>query len=87
MLTEIMNGHDVRMVERCDGSRLLLEPAQTVRVARKRGGQDFYSNITVQPCVPRAIDFAHPARAGRRDNLVGSEFGTGAKSHSLVIIV
>ena len=57
---EIMNGHDVRMAERRDCLRLLMEPRQTVRIARVRGGQDFDSNVAVEPCIPRTVDFAHP---------------------------
>ncbi len=47
VLPEIMNGHDVGVVERRDRLCFLLEAMQTVRIAREIGGQDFDGNVAV----------------------------------------
>jgi hypothetical protein len=87
MLTEIMNGHDVGVVECRDRLCFLLEAMQPVRIARELGGQHFDSNVAVEPRVPRTVDFAHPPCASRRDHFVWSKFGTGVESHVRAIIV
>ena len=51
------------MVERRGGARFLFEAAQPVSIFGKRGGQNLDGDFAVEPCVTRAVDLAHPARA------------------------
>ena len=51
-----------------------LEQDETVR-------QDFESDKPIQPCVTRAIDLSHPARAKQREHLVSTETSAGRQRH------
>ena len=57
--------------------RLQLEAAQPLGVARDLGGQHLERHGAAQPGVARAVDLAHPARAERRDDFVGTQGGSG----------
>src|SRR6266705_4530459 len=49
-------------------------------------GQDFDRDGALEPRVASAIDFAHPSRAQRRLNLVGSQFRARGEGHNARII-
>ena len=66
------------MIERGDGARLLLE---TCGVFKRFDGDD-----PVEPRVPGAPDFTHPAGADQREDLVGTEGGSGSERHVLTIV-
>ena len=66
---------DVRVVERRDGLGLALEARQAVGMGGHVLGQHLDRDLAAEPRVARAIDLAHPARAERRDDLVGAEPG------------
>ena len=57
-------------------------PGQTDRC----DGQDLDRDGPLQPRVPRPVDLAHPARAERRQNLVGPQFRTRGEGHNARII-
>src|ERR1700693_1091289 len=61
-VTNVVDGNNILMVERRDGSRLLLKPPQPVGIIDKESGKDFESNVTQQPCIARAIHLTHAAR-------------------------
>jgi hypothetical protein len=65
----------VRMIQLRDGARLALEPVAEVFPG------DFDGDDAIQPSVASFIDFAHPARANGRKNLVRPEALTGGKRH------
>jgi hypothetical protein len=73
LLADIKHGEDIGVVERGDCAGLLLEPAETIAVLRKRPGKDFQSDVAAEARVHRAVNLAHPARANRGLNLVGSD--------------
>ena len=54
---------DVRVIQRGERSRLLLEPRAAVRVVRDRIGQHLDRDRTSQPGIVRAINLSHPAGA------------------------
>src|SRR5215510_1294617 len=64
--------------------RLLLEATQPVGILRKRSGQDFDGDFTVQSRVAGAPDFAHPARAERRENFVMAQACACGKCHFFI---
>jgi hypothetical protein len=76
-LTDIMQRADVRMVQRGDAAGLALEALAQRWVTADMGRQDFDGHRAIEPCISRAIDLAHAARAERRQNFVGPEAGTG----------
>jgi hypothetical protein len=78
---DVVDGEDVRMVERSDRARLLLEPPQALGIARNVGRQHLDGHIATETQIARAVDLAHPASAERRENLVRAEPGTRAETH------
>jgi hypothetical protein len=66
------------VVQRGHGERFMLEPLTAFRIGAR---QNFERDVAAQPRIAGAIHFAHPARAQRRDDLIGSETGTCRKGH------
>ena len=79
---DVVNRQNVRVIERADRARFLLESPQMVGVGRKRRRQNFYGHVALQARVARAIHFAHPARANRRNDLVRPQFCSRRKRHN-----
>src|SRR5262249_17923057 len=69
-LLESMNRGDVRMVQRREHLRFASESREPFRIEGERGGQDLDRDLALQLRVARAVHFAHPTRAERRDDLV-----------------
>ena len=66
---DVMDGADVRIVQRRDDAGFLLEALARFRIGRQRAGQDLDGHRAIQPGVTGAVDLAHAARADRRDDL------------------
>ena len=71
--SDVVNLTNVRMIQGRHGTRFLLESPAPVGVGGERFRQHLESDVAVQPCVPSAVDVAHPTRAEARDDFVGSE--------------
>ena len=65
---DVMDGADVRIVQRRDDAGFLLEALARFRIGRQRAGQDLDGHRAIQPGVTGAVDLAHAARADRRDD-------------------
>ena len=65
-----MNLTDVRMVQRRNRARFLLEATDAVRVRGQLLRQDLDRDVTAKACVMCAIHLAHAASAEERDDLV-----------------
>src|SRR4029079_10976506 len=74
-----VNRADVRMIERREELRFLLEAGQAVRTLDEARRQDFQRDVAIQLGVARAIHLAHPARPDGSDDLVRTEAGPGSK--------
>ena len=82
VLAEVGDRENARVIQGRGGTRLLLEAAQPVGIIGEGLRQDLLlRDFPVQPNVASPVDLAHTARADRRDDLVGSEPGTGGKAH------
>ena len=81
--SEVEDRQDVRMRERRDGLRLALEPGERVRIGGDGLREDLDRDVPVELPVPRPVDLAHPARAERREDLVGAETGPGGDCHEV----
>ena len=57
---DVVDGHDVGMVQGGGGARLRLEAQATIGIGRDRGGQHLDRHLARQPQIARAIDLAHP---------------------------
>ena len=53
---------------------------QPLRIRGQRLRQDLDRHLAREPRVPRPVDLPHPARAERRDDLVGTEARAGGKA-------
>ena len=82
LVPDIVQRADTRMIERGDQSRLALEPHLEHGVRGEAWREDLDRHRPIEPGVARAIDLAHPARAGDCENLVRSEPVAWLKSHS-----
>jgi hypothetical protein len=79
--SDVVDGRDVGVIENARRFRLLLEPAQAIRVSRERLRQDFDRDLARQARVPRAVDLAHSTGTERRQNFVGAEAGARGERH------
>ena len=70
---ETVNGGDVRMVERGEDSRFALETRQPLGGTGQRLGQNLDRHIAAQSRIAGAVDFAHPAHANHRTELIGAQ--------------
>ena len=61
LLADVMNGADVRMVQRGRRTRLPLEPAERVRIPRDGLGEKLERDEPVQADVLGLVHHAHPA--------------------------
>ena len=73
--------HDVRVVQRGHRAGLALESLEPFRARRHLRRQHLESHVAAELRVPRAVHLSHPARADRREDLVGPEAGAGRKCH------
>lgn len=77
----IMDGKNVRMVERTGGLRLLLETPQAFGVGGKRGRKHLDRDIAPQSGVRRAIYLSHSAFANFGADFVAAESCAGSDAH------
>src|SRR5262249_4243322 len=80
---EIVDRENVRVGERRDRARLALEAVERVGVGGDTLGEDLDRDVALQLRVSGAPDFAHAARAERREDLVGAETGARGQTHRL----
>ena len=78
---DVVDRADIRVLERGDRAGLALESRAPLRIGRHVGRQHFDGDRAIEPRVAGLVDFAHPAGAERREDLVGAEAGAGGESH------
>ena len=78
---DVEDRQNVGMVQRRSGQGFLLEAAQPVGVSGKCLRKYFDRDFALKAGVTGAEDLAHPARAQRRDNLVGAKLRAGGQIH------
>jgi hypothetical protein len=72
-----VNRGDVRVIKRSQRPCFAFEASEPVGVGGKCFGQHFDGYVAAEVDVSGFVTFAHPARADRRDNLVGAETCAG----------
>ena len=72
-VAEVVDDEDVRMIERRGGSRLGVEPAQTIGVGGDLRRQQLQRDRTIELRIVRAIDLAHAAGADPRDDAIAAD--------------
>ena len=83
-VTDLVDGDDIRVVERRSGARLLLETTNRFSVAGERGPKQLQGNLAVKPRVVRLVHLAHPAPADERDDVIGAD---AARQQARVLFV
>ena len=78
---ETVNRRDVWMIQRGKHLCLAAEPCEPIGVERKRLGQHFQRDVTIQLAVARAIDLAHAARAECGHDLIGAQSRAHRQRH------
>src|SRR5947208_8476872 len=73
MGADVVNRHNVRVVEHPGGASLLFETLQTFRVIGIGGRKYFDRDFTAEARVTGAIYFAHPSGADRSQDLIWAE--------------
>jgi hypothetical protein len=80
---DVVNGENVRVIQRGDGAGLLFETAQALSVARERFRKDLQRHFAAETRVARAIHFAHAAGADQRNDFVRSNFAANGEGHQV----
>src|SRR6266542_1387634 len=65
-----MNSDDIRMIKRCDCSRLVFEPAHALRTDRELSGQQLNCDFACELCVLGQVDLSHSSLAEEIKNLI-----------------
>ena len=76
-LADLVDGDDVRMVERGGGARLLLEAAHASRLLGELRRQHFERHLAAELGVLRQVDFAHPALPDQRKHVIMADLSAG----------
>ena len=74
---DLVNRHDVRMVQRARPLRFLQEPPTTIGRRERSAGRTLIATSRPRRRVARAIHLAHPAGADEAPNLVRTKPRTG----------
>src|SRR5581483_2440212 len=67
---DVVNGADVRMVERRSRPRFALKALQRLWIASQRIRKEFQSDVAPKAAVLRLVDHAHAAAAQLRDDVI-----------------
>ena len=81
LFADIMQGHDVGMIQRRDGFGFALKSLPAGLIERKLGRQNFERHFTVQTRVTRAEHFAHAASPERSQDQIGAEARSCREGH------
>lgn len=73
---DVEDRHDVRMIQRGNVSRFLLETGEARRIRGEIWRQDLERDVASEPRVTRPIQFAHSAAPERGDELIDADPGS-----------
>ena len=82
---DLVNRHDVGMVQRRGRARLLLEPRDPVPIQGQGLRQDLDRHLAAEPRVLRPVDLSHSARTEGRQDLVAAEASAGGECHEKTV--
>ena len=85
-LADVVEGADVRVIERGDRPGLASEPGAELRIVGERARQHLDRDGPIQPRVGGPIDLAHPTGADGGADLIRAQAGTRGKRHVAGII-
>jgi hypothetical protein len=73
LMTYVVKGANIRVLERCDGSGFALEALQPRRIGRQRAWDHFDGNNSIQPNIPGAVHLTHSAGSKQGLHLIGAK--------------
>jgi hypothetical protein len=76
-VADVVEGADVRVVQRGDALRLAIEPRLELGIVGQPSRQDLDGDGALEPRVAGLVDLAHAACPERADDLVRTESGPG----------
>jgi len=77
VLADVVNGKNVRVVQRGCGPRFLSEATQALGVSAERGRQHFDRHVAPETRIACFVDFPHPPSAERREDFIWTEPSAG----------
>ena len=84
--TDVINRQDVRVVERRGRTGFRFQSFQPLGIRGQGRRQDLDGDVPAEARVPRPVHLPHPARAERRQDLVGAKTRAGGERQSSRII-
>ena len=81
LVSDVVEGADVRMLKRGDGARFALEPLTEIGVGGERSGQDLDGDEAIEPDVAGLVDLAHAAGSQRAQDFIRTEANAGSQTH------
>jgi hypothetical protein len=82
MRAKIVNGEDVRLIERRRGACFHLKPMKPIGVGGKDRREDFDRDIAAEARIAGAVDLADAAGAAGGQDLIRAEMGAWGQGHS-----
>src|SRR6476659_5589468 len=73
ILTDLVDGDDVRMVERRGGLGLEHEAPETLFIAHERGREDLQGDVPLESLIPRPVDLPHATGPERSEDAVAGD--------------
>src|SRR4029079_11353927 len=80
-MPQLVDGGDVRMIERREHDRFPLESREAIRRARELRRQNLECDLALELGIARAPDLPHPARAQWSEKLVVRQQHSRSKTH------
>ena len=71
LIADVVQGTDVRMIQRGDRASFLLETLACLRIIGQVRGQDLDGDRTIEPGVSRLVDLTHPTSPDARPTTYG----------------
>ena len=81
MLADVVNGKNVRMVQRRSGPRLLLEATEAIKISGECRRQNFNGDVSREPGIPRPIHLTHTPCTNGSEDFIRAEAGAVSKRH------
>ena len=80
---DVVDRNDVRVIQRGGGAGFLLEAGAALGIGGELA-EHLDHDLAAEPAIVRCVDLAHASGADRREDLVGTEAGSGGDGHGLV---
>jgi hypothetical protein len=80
-MPDLIDRHDVRMIQRGGRARLLREPQKPFPIRQETGGQNFQGHIATEAAVARTVHLPHRSGSQRGEDLERTETRSDGEGH------